>query len=79
MDNLTYEKSPLVIDYEHLESMEEYELWRHFQVFNTWRNTIFSVKVVDATKQQIEYMRYGLKVKAKLKAMLREKDVIIKL
>jgi hypothetical protein len=66
-------------DYAHIDTLTEYELWRQLQTFNNWRNAHRDVKVADATPQQCEYLRYGLKVKSKLKSVLREQDIYIKL
>lgn len=80
MDNMhSTEKSLMTIDYDHIGTMSEAELWRHLQVFNNWRNVHREVRVVDATPQQCEYLRYGLKVKSKLKSVLRAQDINLKL
>ena len=80
MDNMhSTEKSLMTIDYDHIGTMSEAELWRHLQVFNNWRNVHREVKVADATPQQCEYLRYGLKVKSKLKSVLRAQDINLKL
>ena len=66
-------------DYAHIDTLTERELWRQLQTFNNWRKAHKDVKVSEATPQQCEYLRYGLKVKSKLKSVLKEQDIYINL
>ena len=59
--------------------MTEAELWRHYMVYTKWLSVNTEKTIAKASQCDLDYLSYGIKVKAKLRDILRDLDIFIKL
>jgi hypothetical protein len=70
---------PSGLEYDKLEDMTEAELWRHYMIYTQWLAANSEKTVANASQRDLNYLNYGIRVKAKLRDILRDLDIHINL
>ena len=70
---------PSGLEYDKLENMTEAELWRHYMIYKQWLAANAEKTVGSASQRDLDYLNYGIRVKGKLRDILRDLDIFIKL
>ena len=70
---------PTYIDNATLDNMPEAELWRHYMIFTQWLRTNAEKTIGGASNRDLNYLKYGNRVKAILRDLVRDYDTYIKI